>query len=199
MGITARDLDSLCSPAYLEGADHAPVTELRERRDVCQRAELLLSYLRRVVQAETDLVAAEIVLRKDTGESDVERLVAELPRILVSGPSRPEPSSQHVPAPATEVLAPITDLEGAETAEELLSSVLGIDGAGAPNPAGLLPGANLCTFDDGELLVVLERLREQETVLSRRRRALHERIDELQAMIVDRYKTGAADPDTLLA
>jgi chaperonin cofactor prefoldin len=44
-----------------------------------------------------------------------------------------------------------------------------------------------------------ERLTELEARISDQRRALHERIDKLQAEIVSRYKTGEASVDGLLA
>jgi hypothetical protein len=196
MTLTAEQLDRYCSAAYVDGLEEAPVSELRRRRDDCSQAEMLLSYLRRVVQGEIDLVVAEIDLRADTGHSDVSRLVAELPSILVPGPP-PEPA-EHTSVPAME-LTPMTDLEGAASPEELLAAVLGSDELEPVPPKELLPGANVCAFSDDELRAVLGRLRDQETVLSTRRRSLHERIDDLQALIVDRYKTGAADPDSLLA
>ena len=43
--------------------ESVPVGELRLRRDACQRAEVAFSYVRRVLQGELDIVAAELEAR----------------------------------------------------------------------------------------------------------------------------------------
>ncbi len=195
MTLTGTDLNELCSPSFLEGVDVAPVTELRARRAVCQRAEGVLSYLRRVVQGEMDLLLAELALRRHGGESNVGRLVEDLPSILASAGSLGAEPNHLPPAslPGESVVADDVSLE------ELLAEVLSADGRTDAPPPGLLSGANLCALEMAELDGELERLREAETTLSRRRRILHDQIDVIQAAIVDRYKSGAADPDSLLA
>ena len=193
MSLRGDDLNTLCSPSFLEGLGDASVVELRERRDACQRAEAVLSYLRRVLQGELDLVVAEIELRSGSGTSDVGRLVEELPTILASGVPRSGGGSgrgvQGIPEPVVDDAS----------LEELLADLIGEDPADETRPGGLLAGANLCTFSQAELINTLERLRTEEALLSSKRRILHEHIDAIQAAIVDRYKTGAADPDSLLS
>ncbi len=196
MSLTAHHLSELCAPSYLDGLEAAPVAELRARRDDCQRAEVVLSYLRRVLQGEIDLVLAEIEIRRDGGRSDIGRLVDELPTILSSATAsltEPAHSSVHTMPAVAEMM----DLQHDVPLEVLLAQVLSHD-EGHVAPGELLPGANLCTLGDSELGAVLERLRDEETTLSSKRRVLHERIDAIQATIVDRYKSGAADPDSLL-
>ena len=58
--------------------------------------------------------------------------------------------------------------------------------------------ANLGAYGDEELRALAELLRSAETSVSMRRRTLHDQIDLLQTAIVERYKVGAADADTLL-
>ena len=198
MSLTGEDLSKLCSPSFLDGIEVAPVTELRIRRDACQRAELVLSYLRRVIQGEMDLVLAEMELRADGSRSDVGRLVEDLPSILAfSGPSTGEPT--HVPVATMLAVGEVMDVQHDITLEELLVSVLSDEQGDQVLPGGLLPGANLCTFVGEELLASLTRLRDVEKILSGKRRSLHDHIDRIQGAIVDRYKSGAADPDSLLA
>jgi hypothetical protein len=199
MSLTAHHLKELCAPSYLDGLDQAPVTDLRARRDECQRAEALLSYLRRVIQGEIDLVLAEMEVRRDGGRSDIGRLVEELPTILSpAAPTSSEPA--HVLVDTMPAVAEMMEFQHDVPLEELLAQVLSEgEGEGDGDPGELLPGANLCTFQDFELQAALERLRYEETTISGKRRILHERIDALQAAIVDRYKSGAADPDSLLA
>jgi hypothetical protein len=196
MSLTASHLNELCSPSYIDGIDLASVTELRARREACQRAEMVLSYLRRVLQGQIDLVLAEMEQRRDGGRSDPARLVEELPSILAApSPAAPEPA--HVSVHAMATVSDLDDLEFDVSVHDLLNQLLP-DEQGLAPPQDLLPGANLCTFGEGELEAALEWLREEETVLSGRRRTLHEHIDAIQAAIVHRYKSGAAHPDSLL-
>ncbi|MHB1987595.1 MAG: RsiG family protein [Acidimicrobiales bacterium] len=195
MSLTGEDLSELCSPSYLDGLDEAPVTDLRQRRDACQHAELVLSYVRRVIQGEIDLVLAELALRADGGVSDIGRLVEELPSILASpAPTGAEPA--HLPI---ETIAAVSDSVQDLDLEELFAQLLSSEQVASGLPGGLLPGANLCTFSEAELRTSLGRLQDEESSVSKKRRVLHEHIDDIQAAIVDRYKSGAADPDALLA
>ncbi|HLI45157.1 MAG TPA: hypothetical protein VKU92_11910 [Acidimicrobiales bacterium] len=202
MSLTAHELEQLCSTSYLDGLDTAPVTELRQRRDACQRAEVILSYLRRVIQGEMDLVLAEMEQRRSGGASDIGRLVEELPTILSSGPpasGRPESEPTHVSVLAMPAVAEMMDLQHELSIDELLAEVLATDPDDVGQPGEILSGANLCTYEDDELQQALERLRDEETTVSGKRRILHEQIDAIQKAIVDRYKSGAADADSLLA
>jgi chaperonin cofactor prefoldin len=57
----------------------------------------------------------------------------------------------------------------------------------------------LADMSEEQLREVAERLGTFEATVSHQRRALHERIDRLQREIVDRYKSGGASADELLA
>ena len=196
MSLTREDLDRLCAPSYVDGLGAATMTDLRQRRDACQRAEIVLSYLRRVLQGEIDLVLAEMEVRAEGGRSDVGRLVEELPAILSSSGFLNEQA--HLAVPSMEAVAEILDLEEDIALEDLLAHVLTEEELAPVRGGALLPGANLCTFGTEELQATLVHLRDKESALSRRRRLLHEHIDEIQSAIVDRYKSGSADPDSLL-
>ncbi len=191
MSLTAKDLNDLCSPARLEGLSDAAVGELRARRDASQRAEMVLSYLRRVVQGEIDLVSAGLDQRRQTGRSDLGRLVEALPSILSSpAPAGAGPTHSSVP-----IMGDVAELDQEIALEDILAELAAADGAEAVS----LPGANVCAMGEEELSDSLARLKEVEKGVSARRRLLHEHIDAFQAAIVDRYKSGSADPDSLLA
>src|SRR5579875_2167231 len=139
MSLTAKDLNDLCSPSYLEGLAEAPVTELRARRDSSQRAEMVLSYLRRVIQGEIDLAAAELGQRTETGHSDLGRLVENLPSILASAPpAGSAPARSTVP-----IMGDIAELGGEIALDDLIAE-LGAEVTGSAGP--LLVGANVCAL-----------------------------------------------------
>jgi hypothetical protein len=58
--------------------------------------------------------------------------------------------------------------------------------------------ARLASLDDAELAELAGRLRDLEIRVSAERRGLHERIDTLQAELVERHKSGTASLDGLL-
>ncbi|MGH9298562.1 MAG: hypothetical protein ACRDZT_01440, partial [Acidimicrobiales bacterium] len=98
MSLTQHDLERLLEPSYLGGLESASVARLRAFRDEFQHAEVILSYLRRVIQGELDLVAGEMAVRASNGRSDVGRLVEELPTILaLSGVTSERPAHESVP------------------------------------------------------------------------------------------------------
>jgi len=195
MSLRRQDVERLLAPEFVSGLEAAPVAELRRRRDECQRAEVVLSYLRRVLQGELDLALAELELRSSGAGGDLGRLVDDLPAILASSAA---PSSRETPLVTMPMLADAwlqnLDLALEDVVADALRSELLEDAL----PQRTLPGANVGTFADDELRQVVDSLRTGESSLSSLRRAMHERIDELQAAIVERYKTGAADVDSLL-
>jgi hypothetical protein len=195
MTLSREDLERLCSPSYLDGLESGTIAELRTRRDECQGAEAVVSYLRRVIQGGIDLVEAEVAIREGSGGSDIGRLVERLPSILApqSPPTRvPAHTSLHTIDAVASELDPHTEL----ALEELLAAIVGAEDSALMK--GLLPGANVCSYSADELAATLERLRAEEAKLSHQRRELHERIDRLQAAVVERYKSGSADADSLL-
>ncbi|HUY21380.1 MAG TPA: hypothetical protein VMV22_03470 [Acidimicrobiales bacterium] len=173
------ELDRLLAPHYLDGVNTRSLEEVRAMRAECQAAETAVSFLRRLAQGRLDLVHA--CLDRAEGESGgLDSLVERLPSIIGSGPARP---SGYGRLPSQ--MSP--DLDSTDLTEE-------IDGVLDADHIGALP-----TMGDDELRAVGDRLTEIETRISDQRRALHERIDTLQAEIVSRYKTGEASVDGLLA
>jgi hypothetical protein len=173
------ELDRLLAPGYLDGVDTRTLDEVRAMRAECQEAETAISYLRRLAQGRLDVVHA--CLDHAEGESaDLDSLVDRLPSIIGSGPARP---SGYGRLPSQ--MSP--DLDSTDLTAEI-DAILDADQIGS-----------LPTMDEAALRAVADRLTEIETRVSDQRRALHERIDRLQAEIVSRYKTGEASVDGLLA
>jgi hypothetical protein len=171
----ARILDD----AYVADLGARPIEDVRAMRSECQEIETGLSYLRRVVQGRLDIVHAELSRRRSGGSpGDLASLVEQLPEIL----------GDHLRAPGNGRL-PVTlepsriDPEFQARFDEIL--------AGADVDA-------ITTVDEDRLAAAVEELTALEHDISERRRALFDRIDQLQAEITRRYKTGEASVESLL-
>ena len=177
----SSELERLLAPDYLEGVRAKSLQDIRAMRAECQAAETAVSYLRRLAQGRLDIIHAFLDrCEEGTASGDLTALVEELPAIIAAGPPRPAGPGR-LPAQ----LAPDTELDDL-TAE--IDAVL---------DAGRIGDLPRLTVE--ELHEVAERLGAVEHRISQERRALHERIDRLQAEIVSRYKAGEASVDGLLA
>ncbi len=174
------ELDRILAGTYLEGIESRSLADVRAMRTECQEAEVALSYLRRLVQGRLDIVHAYLEHPGSDQPPDLSTLVEELPGILSAGPGRP-PGPGHLP----QLLTPDTEESGLTTE---LDGVLGADQI-----------ASLADLGPAELTDLAARLEAIEGRVSSDRRALHERIDTLQAELVDRHKTGRATVDGLLS
>jgi hypothetical protein len=172
--------DRILASTYLDGIETRSLAEIRSMRTECQEAEVALSYLRRLIQGRLDIVHTYLEHSGSGGTPDLAALVDDLPGILSSGPGRP-PGPGHLP----QLLSPDTE-ESDLTAE--LDAVLGADEIGT-----------LAELGADQLSDLAGRLEAIESRVSADRRALHERIDALQAELVDRHKTGRASVDGLLS
>ncbi len=196
MSLQRQDLDKLLAPALVDGLGEVDLEEIRARRDACKHVEDLMSYLRRVVQGQIDLVNAEIEARAAGAGGDSGQLVEDLPTILAGRHQQPaggRGGSGHAMAGFSDMLDDESDLN-----PEDIAAAISPELAATLFPGGSLPGANLSTFTDAELSELAEKLRRQEHELSAQRHVIHERIDQFQAVIVQRYKSGVADSDALL-
>jgi|SRR5579863_10066971 len=172
------ELDRLSAPDYLQGLPDRSLEELRHMRSECDRAETAVSYLRRVAQGRLDIVQG--ILRR--GDADLSNVVEDLASIIGGGPPRPAG-----PGRLPSRLAPdMGDVDDDLTEE--------IDAVLDPGAIGTLP-----ELGHDELAALSTRLMEVEARISTQRKALHERIDAVQAEIVSRYKSGDVSPDGLLA
>lgn len=175
----AGSLDRVLAEDYLGGdVTSLAMDDLRAKRAECQALEVALSYQRRMAQGRLDIVAAERRRRAEGGEppSD-DDLVRSLAATLADR-ARP-PGNGRLP----QLMAP--DATDVDTDE--------LDAIAGP---GTL--ARLTEASEDDLGRLVEGLSTYEGQVSRNRRALHERIDALQAEITRRYKTGEASVESLL-
>ena len=131
---------------------------------------------------------------------DAGRLVEDLPTIL-AGTGANMPAQEHAHQ-ARLTMAGVAEgwTEQKELAlEDLVAEVLSAEQKADDLHRPVLPGANLGAFGDEELRSLADVAACRRDIgVELRRRALHDRIDQLQTAIVERYKVGAADADSLL-
>jgi hypothetical protein len=173
-------LDELLANDVLDGLTERPLADVRSLRDDAQAIEGGLSFVRRMVHGRLDIVGAELERRRQGGDpSDLSDLVARLPELLVE---HDRDTGAHRSPRLLEVAA-VPDELAAE-----LDQIVDTDAL-----------ADLRTADVEALDAITGRLVEFERWVSERRRTVQDRLDQLQAEIVRRYRDGEASVDGLLA
>ena len=171
-------LERVLADDYVGDVTALSMDELRAKRAECQALEVGLSYRRRLAQGRLDIVAAERRRRAEGAPAPSDDdLVRELATTLADR-SRPAGNGR-----LPQLMAP--DAEGVDTSD--LDSIA--------RPGAL---ARITESTDEDLTDLVEQLSIYEAIVSKHRRALHERIDALQAEITRRYRTGEASVESLL-
>ncbi len=172
-------IDGLLAADVVDGIRTRPLTEMRNLRLQCAAVESDVSMARRLAQGRLDIVIHE-GRRRSAGDG-VAGLLYDLPDILAdeAGPSR-TPGSR----PDVRVDAP------GEVGSELVDR---LEAIASPT---VLSGVQ--HLEQGQLDELFGRISEFEQQLSTTRRALHERIDAIQAEIGRRYRDGEATVDSVL-
>jgi hypothetical protein len=182
-------LDRLLTDSYLDGIEGASVDVIRAHRVECQEAEVGLSYLRRLAQGRLDIVHTYLDRPSVEPSPALGELVDDLPQILAAHPAHPghaaDPAQSGSPGHLPQLLVP--DTEDPELTAEL-DAIVGADDVG-----------RLPSLDRHQLGRIADELEQFERRVSDDRRALHLRIDILQAELVSRYKTGSASVEGLLS
>jgi hypothetical protein len=167
---------------YASGLGDLSLDEVRSRRSECQEVELGLSYARRLVQGRLDIIHAELERRgTGAGRSDAGAIVDRLKEGEMLGDQVRPAGFGRLP----KLMAPD---EASDEFSPEIDEVADADSL-----------ANLPELSDEVVGKLAEQLTILERSLSDRRRQVFDRIDAFQAEIVNRYKSGAANPDELLA
>ncbi len=170
--------DEVLRPDLLDGLASMPMASVRDLRAQCLEVETALSYVRRLVHGRLDILAIERARRAGGEVADLHSLIEELPSILA------EKTRTNGPGRLVQGLGPTDAVDPLlERLDELA-------------PPGIVSDPTSASVQDLEDHV--ERLVGFEHDLSAQRHVLHERIDELQAEITRRYRTGEASIDALL-
>ena len=171
-----RRIDRVTSEDYLDGLDAVDLAGIRAMRDDCREEEPRLSYARRVVHGQLDIVRAEQA-RRSGGDTD--DLVGALTRILSDDPA---PRSRE--ARSSPVYAPEEGGYGQRSHDTLVDDAA----------LGRVPD-----LDDEELAALLTRLQEKEAHISSLRRTVLSHLDALQEELIRRYRDGSVDVDEVVA
>lgn len=165
-----RRIDRFLDPAYAADLGERSIEELRLMKAECVEVETETSYVRRLAQARSDIMAAERERRSSGGS--VGDLVDALPRILADG-TRPGAAAGRLP----QLLAPDPSIEWRRGLEHLVSD----DSL-----------AKLPLLSDDELHSVHEQIVSFEGEVSAARKDLHQVIRRIEDELTRRLGTGAA-------
>ena len=171
-----RRIDRVTAEDYLDGLDAASVPEIRVMRDDCREEEARLSYARRVIHGQLDIVRAEQARRSGDG---TEGLVGTLSEILADDPAPRSREARSAP-----LYAPDEGGYGQRAHDTLVDDA----------SLGRVP-----ELDDTELTALLERLSEKEAHISSLRRAVLSHLDALQDELIARYRDGSVNVDEVVA
>lgn len=165
-------------PDYLENVAARSLEWIRSERVAVTELETTISYVRRLVHGQLDIVVAEQRRRLQGGEHDLASLVQDLPQILATNLRAPGLG------PLPRVLTP------AELDHRLIERM-----AEAAPDAVL---TRLTEVSDAELAGTAERLSLLEHHVSTKRRTCFAVLDRLSAELVERYRSGKSSVDDLL-
>ena len=173
-----RRIDRVTADDYLDGLAGRSMAEIRTMRDDCREEESRLSYSRRLVQGQLDILRAERKRRQGGGDAG---LVASLTEILADAPA---PRAGQADARSTPVFSPSDETYGAREHDVSVE-----DAAVARMP----------DLDDAGLDDLERRLVDKERHVSELRRKVLDHLDALSDELVRRYRDGDADVNDIVA
>lgn len=174
-----RRIDRVTSQDYLEGLDAVDLPGIRSMRNDCQEEETRLSFARRVLHGQLDIVRAEQQRRSGAGDQAGEGLVSTLSEILADEPAPRSREARSVP-----VFEPGDTGYGQRSHDTLVDD----------SALGRVPD-----LSDEELAALLARLQEKEEHISGLRRTVMHHLDALQEELIARYRDGSVDVDEVVA
>lgn len=175
-----RRIDRILADDYLGSLEDVSTDTLRRMRDECEEEESGISYARRVLQGRLDILRAEVNRRREEGHGDADGILASLPSILADEPRTSSPVDAR---PTRHLVPPAVKYHRREVDTIADDSSL----------------ADVRTRPLDELAELADELAEKERELSATRQTLFDRIDRLQAELIERYKSGATNVDEVLS
>lgn len=170
-----RRIDRVLDESFVVGLQELSLDDLRARRRDAEQEEADLSYVRRMLQGRMDILRAELLRRAGGSEQSV---VDHLSEILAE-PSRATHGSGRF------LTVEPSRVEEHRRAVEQVIADLGI--------------SDVEGHSDEEIRAALSRVEEFEHNVSEDRRQVQKVMDLLTAEVANRYRTGAASVEDLLA
>jgi len=171
-----RRVDKVLAEEFVTGLPDLSLTELRERRHEAEQEEADLSYLRRMLHGRIDIVSAE--LRRRSPDSTDGPLLDDLSTILGDEQRSTHGLGRHITVEPSRV-----DEHRREEEKAAADAIT----------------ADVEARTDDELREALVRLRQHEVDVSEVRREVQRVMDALSAELTERYRSGNASVDELLA
>lgn len=171
-----RRIDRVTAEDYLDGLNDVDLDAVRAMRDECREEEAELSYARRVVHGQLDIVRGE--QRRRSGGEDA-GLVSTLNEILADDPAPRSREARTAP-----LYAPDDNAYGQRSHDTMIDDA----------SLGRVPD-----LDDEALTALLERLAEKEAHVSSLRRTVLQHLDALQDELIRRYRDGTVNVDEVVA
>jgi len=169
-----RRIDKVLAEGFADDLGGLELDDLRARRREAEQEEADLSYVRRMLQGRMDILRAELARRAGGGDKIVDHLSA-----VLADTGR----SDHGLGRFLRVEPSRVD-EHRRLVEQVIADV------GVSDVQGR---------SDDELRAAVERLEGFEHAVSEDRRRVQQVMDALTTEVADRYKSGAASVDDLLA
>lgn len=173
------DLDRITAPDYLADLAGLSIAEIRERRATCQTLENTASFVRRFVQGRLDLVAAAKANQAGGPVPSLNEVIVGPENFVADGDGDTRSTR-----PVTEFDAGAANMVWIDHLDEIVS------------PVDL---ASLHELEAEQLDQMIDALGSYEQQVSADRRKLHHVIDTLQGEIIERYRAGDANVESLLA
>ncbi len=182
--MATASIEQLTDPSFVDDLASLSIEEIRRRRGLCQSAEEVLSFRRRLIQGRLDIVQSELYRRSGHGSvQDAAALVESLPDILVEHGDRHLGPGRLTSLDTNDVNLG-DDFDAFETTLEAIVSSTKL--------------ADFTDESDASIREVADKLDQLEREMSGDRHKLHKHIDYFQEEIVRRYKTGEASVEGLL-
>lgn len=171
-----RRVDKVLAEEFVSGLPELSLGDLRARRHEAEQEEADLSYLRRMLHGRIDIVSAEL-RRRDPDADDVS-LIEDLSTILGDEQRSTHGLGRHITVEPSRV-----DEQRREEEQAAADAIT----------------ADVEARTDDELREALVRLRRHEVEVSEVRREVQRVMDALSAELTERYRSGSASVDELLA
>lgn len=168
---TRRRIDRVTAEDFLADMDALSAADLRTMRDDCREEEEQLSYARRVLLGQLDILQGELNTR---GESAAEQS-ARVEAIVKAFGEGDQAGGSGMPTAHREMYQPLGP-SGRRRGDMVLEDV---------------PLGNLADMSDDEITALIDKVSHEAEWITSKRRVVLDHLDALQQELVLRYRAGS--------